>query len=450
MVPDAVRLQVQQVVLAQSHALAEVFYSAMLADPQAGKLLDHEIVSQRLHASMQRWLCQLFTVDADIEALISTQRRTGEIHARIGVPIDWVADGARVLKRALAAQLMAQLAPQAVGHSQAPQRLAGAVQFVYELIDVAIDAMNGAATSNATRMTRSEESYRLFFMSQNLKAERERQKSELLEWAHQLLVQNFWNARQAPGAADTVVEGASQFELWLQHKASVLFEKSPALEQMQDSIRIIREQLVPRLRDVRDQPEEARAVVALVNTEISRIKAYLAVMFDQITALDDGRDGVTQLLNRKYFPAVARREISIAKSSGHTFALLLLELDHFEGLSQVLGVESSDQVLAQVAEALADSVRAGDFIFRIGDAQFLVLLVDTDEAGAGLAAQGLRERVAGLSLRTPLGANASTGASVGVALHDGHPDYQRLLERAQRALLQARQAGGNQVVLAAP
>ena len=52
--------------------------------------------------------------------------------------------------------------------------LAEAIPYVHELIDLAIGTMNTAYASNANRMARSDEAYRLFFLSQNMKAERER------------------------------------------------------------------------------------------------------------------------------------------------------------------------------------------------------------------------------------------------------------------------------------
>jgi diguanylate cyclase len=442
MMAPAGRAAVRATVHRHADSLAHHFYSAALTEPEASRMLDHTIVNQRLHASLVRWMKDLFDEDASVETLLASQRIAGEMHARIGVPIQWVTNGARVLKRAMAHHLVTELPP------DAPR--AEAVQFVYELVDMAVDSMNSAATTHATRMTRSDEGYRLFFLTQNLQAERERQKSQLMEWAHQILVRNYWGmaADEAPGGVRA--EGASPFELWLKHKASVLFEHSPELPQIQALIDRIEDELLPRLITARASGDDARDLVATIHQQIDAIKQLLGSMFDQVTEHDNGRDGVTHLLNRRYFPSVVKREIAIAQDQHSCFALLMLELDRFASVGQTLGMAAADLVLAQVAEALSDSVRAGDFVFRVGDHQFLLLLADAAEASVRPIAEGLRHRVASLSPRLPGGATTTLTASIGVAVHDGHPDYQRLLARAESALRQAQEGGCDQVVVAAP
>ncbi|MEY2892431.1 MAG: diguanylate cyclase [Pseudomonadota bacterium] len=436
--PLATRERVAAVVRRDARELADVFYTAMLADVAVGHLLDHAIVNERLHASMVRWLVQLFDPAPPLDETIAVQQRTGEVHARIGVPADKVASGARTLKRAIARSLAAEHMP--------PQELTTAVQYVYEHMDIAIDTMNATTSSNATRMTRSDEAYRLFFLTQNLKTERERQKSQLLEWAHQILVRNYWEVRDADDPAAGTDPGRSQFELWLQHKASMLFENSPELAQIHARIATIEHHLLPRLNQARASHEDARHIVGTLNQEIEGIKTTLGLMFEKASELEEGRDGVTRLLNRRYFPAVVKREIALAQSSGSSFALLMLDIDRFDTIGQALGLEAADLVLSQVADALSDSVRAGDFLFRIGDDRFLILMVEAPAASVLSVAHGLRERIARQSLRMHNGTAATLTVSIGTAVHDGHPDYQRLFDRAEAALRQARQAGGNRVV----
>lgn len=404
-------------------------------------MLDHGIVNQRLHASLVRWLKDLFDEDASIDTLLNAQRLAGEMHARIGVPLPSVTNGARVLKRAIAQHLAAEL-PTGAGR-------ADAVQFVYELVDLAVDSMNASAATHANRMARSDEAYRLFFLTQNLQAERERQKSHLMEWAHQILVRNCWGMGPHDTPGPTLPGQPSPFELWLKHKASVLFEHAPELPQIQAHIDDIERRLLPQLSAARDHDEDARAVVVAVNQHIDAIKQLLGAMFDQVTAQDDGRDGVTRLLNRRYFPSVVKREIAIAQDQQGCFALLMLELDHFTTVGQTLGMAAADLVLAHVADVLSDSVRAGDFVFRVGDHQFLLLLADAATDSVLPIAQGLRRRVAGLAPRLPGGATTALTMSIGVAVYDGHPDYQRLLARAEAALRQAQDEGHDQVVVAA-
>jgi len=171
-------------------------------------------------------------------------------------------------------------------------------------------------------------------------------------------------------------------------------------------------------------------------------------MFDRLIEAENGRDAVTRLFNRRYVPLVTRREIALAQQDGTGFAMLMLDLDRFGTLRDVLGLEGSDDALSQVADALTDSVRAGDFVFRVGDNRFLVLMVEAKRDAVLATAERLRDRVGTLKIRSPVQASATLTASVGVALFDGHPDYQRMLDRADEALRAAKDAGRNRCAIA--
>lgn len=429
------REQIGRLVRDHAEALSDLFYDAMFADPAAAPLLDHATVNARLHASMRGWLIQLFDDAVDPAALASAQRRTGEVHARIGVPAALVGRGARVLTRAL----FERLAPSRLSRPA----LVEAAQYVQELFALAIDAMNSAYTVNSNRLARSEEAYRLFFLGQDMKAERERRRSELLEWAQQILEHYYWDEKGSPD----MLEEHSQFGLWLQHKASMLFDGAPELELIRADMAQVEGELLPRLAQVRASHADARAVVAGIHHRIDHIKELLGLMFDRYLAIEDGRDSVTSLLNRRYFPAIARREIEVASTQHTLFAVLMFDIDGFRGVIDQWGLEAGNRLLAQAAQLLQEHLRGGDFIFRIGDDEFLVLLVETSEEGAMRVAEGLRRRFETARLNVVPGQDATVTVSVGIALFDGHPDYQHLLERADRALLRAKDGGRNRSVI---
>ena len=434
------RERVAVLVEARAGELADVFYKEMLAHPTASVLLDHAIVNARLHASMERWLRQLFTGQATVTDLLAVQRRTGEVHARVGVPMELISRGARILKRAIALSLVASDLP--------PDRLVNAIQFVYEQVDVAVESMNEAYTFNARRIDRSDEAYRLMFLGRDLRAERERQRVQLLEWAQQILVRYYWDAQAEPPVRGQGF-AHSQFGLWITHKASVLFEDAPEIERIRELVESIEDMLLPRLAEARERPTDARTVVGAINARIEDIKSLLSTMFDRYMDREDGRDSITKLLNRRYLPTIAKREIDLAKRGAGSFALLLVDLDNFSRLRASPDLETADRVLAQVADALLDHVRAGDFVFRIGDDRFCVLLVEIGQADVLQVADALRQRIGSLSMAAGPALSTSVTASVGAAVYDGHPDYQRMIERAEDALLTAKQHGRNRSVVAA-
>ena len=91
----------------------------------------------------------------------------------------------------------------------------------------------------------------------------------------------------------------------------MLFENAPELTLIRERIDVIERDLLPRLSDARDSHAESKPIVARLNEEIGRIEALLGAMFDRSTHLEDGRDDVTLLLNRRFFPSIVKREIGL-------------------------------------------------------------------------------------------------------------------------------------------
>ena len=97
---------------------------------------------------------------------------------------------------------------------------------------------------------------------------------------------------------------------------------------------------------------------------------------------------------------------------------------------------------------ITDRVRAGDFVFRLAEAQFLVLAIEIQTDMLLPLAESLRETILATPVRTTSHASASVTVCIGTALFDGHPDYQRLVDRACEALRVAQAQGGNRCLQA--
>ena len=125
-----------------------------------------------------------------------------------------------------------------------------------------------------------------------------------------------------------------------------------------------------------------------------------------------------------------------------------MDLDRFKALNDRYGHQAGDEALAAVGAVLRSGVRASDFAGRWGGEEFVLLLPDTDGAGAVAVAEKLREaarrRVTVPSV--PTGITASFGVA---ALPEHARDADALLRAADRALYAAKQAGRNRVELAA-
>ncbi len=160
------------------------------------------------------------------------------------------------------------------------------------------------------------------------------------------------------------------------------------------------------------------------------------------------RDKLTGIGNRKLFDALLSKKLEEVKRKESSFALLLLDIDHFKGVNDQYGHLAGDFVLQKVAQALEDRLRGSDVIARYGGEEFAVILSGTDSLSkAQKIAETLRKLVESLNFQYRDN-DIHVTVSVGVSLcskDDDNPDG--IITRADNALYRAKDAGRNQVVL---
>lgn len=153
------------------------------------------------------------------------------------------------------------------------------------------------------------------------------------------------------------------------------------------------------------------------------------------------RDSLTGVLNRRSFDkaigATCQESTGVEAGDGATSALVLVDVDHFKRVNDVLGHAAGDEVLVAIAEWLKESARSGDRVFRIGGDEFAVLLHECDKMGA----RSFVRRAGRFGWRHEALEEPVT-LSMGVAVYpaDGtSPD--ELFEVADRRLYDAKAAG---------
>ena len=151
-------------------------------------------------------------------------------------------------------------------------------------------------------------------------------------------------------------------------------------------------------------------------------------------------DALTALPNRRLLADRIEVALARAQRDGSRFALLFMNLDHFQHINETLGRALGDRVLLDVAERVKASLRQADTVARLGGDEFVVLTHQADEEGAGHAAQRLLD-----AFKRPFthaGMSFTVTASVGIALHpnDG-ATMDELLRRAEAAMREAKLAG---------
>jgi len=430
----------EQIAIRHCEELANHFYEQMLMDAAASQYLTHEQVRQRLNPSMQRWIVGLFSAH-DAEAalpMVAQQVRIGEVHARIDVPMHLVLRGARALKTRLSRLVHADPALDTARKSQT-------TRLGFDLIDMAMEVMSQAYASSHDRNARAEEAYRLFSVAQNVGAEREKQRAALLDWENQLMFEQAVNL----AGAQLPRLGTSEFGLWFRHKGAHAFQGTSETQSILDTIDTIDDVLLPMftLGDSQLQTERVQRLRDL-REHTRSIAFHLDTLFEQHNELESGRDVLTRLLNRKFLPVVLGKEVALARKRNVSFAVLALDIDHFKQVNDSHGHEAGDMVLQQFAAILSNCSRAGDYIFRLGGEEFLMLLVDLELDSAQRIAEKLRKQVAQESFRLPRDQSMQLSVSIGLAMHNGHPDYQHTIRLADEALYRAKHQGRNCVVAA--
>ncbi|SFD35521.1 PAS domain S-box-containing protein/diguanylate cyclase (GGDEF) domain-containing protein [Thiohalospira halophila DSM 15071] len=170
--------------------------------------------------------------------------------------------------------------------------------------------------------------------------------------------------------------------------------------------------------------------------DISEQKRLEEALSEQAT-----HDRLTGLFNRARLEELLEYEHERIRRSGGSCALVLLDIDHFKVVNDTHGHPAGDAVLRALAECLEQQLRRVDQAGRWGGEEFLLLLPDTDPAGAATLADRLRNAVRGLEL-PPVG---QITISAGVAHLAPEESVAATLQRLDDALYAAKAAGRDRV-----
>ncbi len=157
-----------------------------------------------------------------------------------------------------------------------------------------------------------------------------------------------------------------------------------------------------------------------------------------------GRDMLTGVLDRSRFEFEAPRLIRNAAASGSVVSLIMIDADHFKSINDRFGHLEGDKVLKAIAAAIQSGLRQGDYFFRYGGEEFVVLCDGLDHAGALLRAEDLRKRV---MTDVVAGDHSVVTVSLGLASTPFDGSITRdLLSKADARLYEAKRKGRNCVV----
>ncbi len=159
-------------------------------------------------------------------------------------------------------------------------------------------------------------------------------------------------------------------------------------------------------------------------------------------------DSLTGLHNRKHLMDTVGIEVARSRRHSHTFALLIVDIDHFKEYNDTFGHLAGDEVLRRLASVFKASIRSCDYAARYGGEEFIFLLPETGAAEGARAAERIRSRVAEKKFGSndkPVGVTISVGVA---AYPNNGGDPESIIRNADDALYKAKELGRNRVVVA--
>jgi len=158
-------------------------------------------------------------------------------------------------------------------------------------------------------------------------------------------------------------------------------------------------------------------------------------------------DALTGLANRKAFDQTLDKITNDKNSDNPIFSIVIADIDHFKKFNDTYGHLVGDKVLKYVSKIIKSCVKGKDLAARFGGEEFTLLLPDTDIAGAEIVSEQVRSAIEKTNL-VDKSVNEDYGKvtiSLGVGQHRPSEQPQEILERADKALYQAKEKGRNRV-----
>jgi len=191
-----------------------------------------------------------------------------------------------------------------------------------------------------------------------------------------------------------------------------------------------------------DAVKDLRVIADITAQAVDNAMAHREV--DRLSRLD----GLTGLYNHRTFQWILDQRIErIGRDYGKSLAVIMVDVDFFKDINDTYGHPVGDEVLRGLADRLKDSVRDLDRVARYGGEEFAVILDNVDLKEADKIAEKLRSVVESSGINTtsgPLSLTVSMGYAI-LAKGDS-TSKQELLDRADKALYQAKKQGRNRVV----
>ncbi|XVN42235.1 MAG: PleD family two-component system response regulator [Candidatus Rickettsia vulgarisii] len=159
------------------------------------------------------------------------------------------------------------------------------------------------------------------------------------------------------------------------------------------------------------------------------------------------KDGLTGVFNRHYFDTHIKQMVNKATNSKRSLCLLMCDIDHFKQVNDTYGHQAGDILLKAVANILKNIFRVTDLIARFGGEEFSILIDDIALNDAIYIAEKVRKEIESIDFKVKTQQEPiKKTISIGVTEYKIGETINNFIERADKALYQAKNTGRNKVV----
>jgi diguanylate cyclase (GGDEF)-like protein len=171
-----------------------------------------------------------------------------------------------------------------------------------------------------------------------------------------------------------------------------------------------------------------------------------AILYQRVQAIAI-TDGLTQVFSRRYCLERFKEEIERSKKFKHNFSFMMIDIDYFKNYNDRYGHLVGDAILRETAATIKESIRQIDLVGRYGGEEFAVILVETAAEQSVFVAERIRKAVEDKHIKV-YDEDVKVTISIGVAAFpEDARNPQDIIERADKALYRAKEAGRNKACL---
>ena len=216
---------------------------------------------------------------------------------------------------------------------------------------------------------------------------------------------------------------------------------SPLIQAREILFDLSHSSLRPNPMDTKDQPANVYSLFAAIQQLKQTLQQRDALEFrlKNIAHLDSLTGVANRYALNEYIKLLENQPTQFSET-----CLMVIDIDHFKQVNDVYGHLMGDQVIQFVAEKLKENIRTSDLLVRYGGDEFIVLIENVGMERALKIAEKIRSEIYEAksvdNVRCP---DLKVSISIGVAI--GATSWMALLEKADRALFQAKEQGKNKV-----